>query len=745
MSNSVLPPNTPIGIDGRYIIKSHIASGGFGNTYLAEDTMLGIDVALKEYFPRNIVQRQNNGVVSADGYDNVFSSGIKSFGEEAKLMASLAGTPGVVNIKDTFRFNGTVYIVMEYVKGTSLAQYLKEHGNQLSWQKTAAFLAPIAGVLLKLHEKGIVHRDITPANIMIDEGGKSKLLDFGSAVMSEITLKPGYAPYEMYDGEITVSVDTYSLAATVYKCLTGITPPAADERAIRDTIAKPSALGSDIPAAAEDILLKALAIKPEDRLSDEDLFKLLSNISASTASPAPAKTMGLGLTKAVNKKPVPKQEKQTQVKSETILPSEAPEEITVRLDYSAYQASEDEEITIFRDCSALYQRKTAQDEALEKAGEAAKAAQESAQKAAKATGEAINKAVGKAGNFIKNNPALMKKIGIGTAVVVIAAGAGTYGYNEIYLNSAGQIYKRAVEALDNEHYNNAVHLAEASYNKGYEKAEYIMCKAIFSSYSVDYYPAGWDQKTLIEKSLAYADNGDLDMKYLICDKWRSQTNRGTDSYPVLVQMVSLGKVTEMLEDLIENNYQAEYLSNLYVTIGNLLVDQGEKDLNIDMIKRGVNLWKNKELLAGTSPASAERYYNEWVERYSKDINRRIARNAERKAREEAAAQRRKEREERRALEQQERERRQAERQARREQERAKRQAASTQKASSRSKQIVKKATKRTTKPAQQVQNLSRYGAAVVFGDILQLIVQFPVNVQTEVLVFFHVILTSTFE
>lgn len=227
--------------------------------------MLGTRVVIKEFFPKNIAARTNGTVgPREDVAPYMYENRLESFCSEAKLLSSLAGTPGVLSIKDAFRSNGTAYIVTEYFEGKTLAKYLDENGGRLGWNDTASILAPVSKALKILHDKGIIHKDVSPSNILVTHNG-GMLIDYGSVVSSERTLKHGYAPLELYSSNIPASAatDIYALAATAYKCLTGITPAQATDRIIEDTLQKPSKSGSDITRTAEGYLMQALAIRPE--------------------------------------------------------------------------------------------------------------------------------------------------------------------------------------------------------------------------------------------------------------------------------------------------------------------------------------------------------------------------------------------------------------------------------------------------------------------------------------------------
>lgn len=230
------PMVLPMGIKlaDKIIIGRVMGKGGFGVTYLGYDTRMEKAIAVKEYYPNGMVYRSPG---TADVFINdsrsaeAFEKGAEKFYTEAKMVAQFNGNPNIVSVYDYFKANNTVYLVMEYLKGITLKKYLKKHGK-LSDGQALYIMDKIAAALSITHSAGVLHRDISPDNIMICKDGKVKLIDFGAArqIMAEsssnltVVMKPGYTPIEQYTkkGKQGAWTDIYSLGVSVYYALTDI-------------------------------------------------------------------------------------------------------------------------------------------------------------------------------------------------------------------------------------------------------------------------------------------------------------------------------------------------------------------------------------------------------------------------------------------------------------------------------------------------------------------------------------------
>ena len=262
---------------GRYIVGKVLGQGGFGITYLAQDYLSKELVAIKEFFPESMVTRTGRTTVVpfAGERSEHFGYGRDTFLNEAKTMAEFIGNDSVVQVYSYFEENGTGYFVMEYVEGQNLQEYARKYYGRIPWNTIMDLMLPIMDALSLVHEKGIIHRDVTPDNIYIQKNGSVKLLDFGAARHSlgnvsrslDVVLKHGFAPKEQYQrhGRQGPYTDVYSVAATIYYAITGVRPDDAIERLDEDNLPLPSTLGAKITIEQENVLLKGLAVRAEDR------------------------------------------------------------------------------------------------------------------------------------------------------------------------------------------------------------------------------------------------------------------------------------------------------------------------------------------------------------------------------------------------------------------------------------------------------------------------------------------------
>lgn len=270
---------------GRYTIEKVLGQGGFGITYLGIDELHEKKVAIKEFFPQGIVTRnieyEDAVTVTFVGEKDNYNKGKEKFLKEARIMARFSKDEGIVKAQDFFEINNTAYIVMEYLEGITLKQYLREN-ERIEPEELLELFVPLIESLDEIHSQGLIHRDISPDNIMVLLGGKIKLMDFGAArdytdfgeKSLSLILKPGYAPPEQYQthGVQGPWTDIYALCATMYKCLTGENPPDAIERVMDDNLKEISEFGIPVSKQMEETIIKGMSISARNRYQNKEEF-----------------------------------------------------------------------------------------------------------------------------------------------------------------------------------------------------------------------------------------------------------------------------------------------------------------------------------------------------------------------------------------------------------------------------------------------------------------------------------------
>ncbi len=275
-------------LQDRYLIGRVLGEGGFGITYVGRDTSLGLKIAVKEYYPVGNAARNNQEsvtVTSSSRTTGTYEKGKSKFLQEAMTMGKLEKEPQIVGVKDFFQENNTAYIVMEYIEGTTLKELTAQRGGRIPADELFEMIKPMFGAIQHMHDLGLIHRDISPDNLML-ENGDIKLLDFGCAKdvtdssqvnqqTQTLILKHGYSPFEQYQMSSNQGpwTDVYAFGASIYYCLTGNPPPRSTDRIMGDNIVPPHKLGIKITEWQEDALMKALAVRPVDRFSSMEQFQ----------------------------------------------------------------------------------------------------------------------------------------------------------------------------------------------------------------------------------------------------------------------------------------------------------------------------------------------------------------------------------------------------------------------------------------------------------------------------------------
>lgn len=241
----------------RYQIEDVIGSGGFATTYRGIDLHTQETIAIKEC-------------------KNLQPKGMEKIRQEAQVMRDLSDCNGIVNIRDYIELEASAYIIMDYIDGITLKAYVEQHAP-MNMKKAIGLLKPVMESVSMIHERGLLHRDISPDNLMLQPDGTLKLLDFGAAKNAAdedektmtMVLKPGYAPEEQYRSLSAQGTwtDVYALCATLYFCITGFAPTDSLQRMYEDTLKKPSELGASIESCQEETLMHGLALRCENRIA----------------------------------------------------------------------------------------------------------------------------------------------------------------------------------------------------------------------------------------------------------------------------------------------------------------------------------------------------------------------------------------------------------------------------------------------------------------------------------------------
>lgn len=269
-------------LNRKYLVGKVLGEGGFGITYIAYDMNLKTKIAIKEFYPSDLVRRNTLGsdsvlVTVSEQAASSFKAGMERYVREAGILSKFFNLPGIVSVKDFFYENHTAYIVMEYVDGISLKAYLEERGGRISLEETLRIMQPLLQSLSVIHQAQIIHRDISPDNIMVGKNGKITLIDFGAARVfageddksKTVVVKHGYAPIEQYarDGNQGAWTDIYGICATMYRMLTGNAPLDSTARVTGGEIERIRKVckRSRVPKHIDDAILKGLSVRPEDR------------------------------------------------------------------------------------------------------------------------------------------------------------------------------------------------------------------------------------------------------------------------------------------------------------------------------------------------------------------------------------------------------------------------------------------------------------------------------------------------
>lgn len=288
-------------LSDKYVIIRTLGEGGFGITYKGRNKTLDIFVAIKEYYPNGFANRSSaydlTVAITDSTKNSYFSKWKDKFLNEARALAKFSNITNIVNVLDFFEQNGTAYIVMEYLDGITLSNYVSKNGV-FDAEELCRMMIPMLKSLHKIHQKKLIHRDISPDNIMMMPDRSLKLFDFGAArdyseaeqKSLSVMLKPGFAPEEQYrsKGNQGPWTDVYAACATIYFCITGIRPDDSLDRVFSDQLKRPSEFGIKISPQIEEAILVGMSVKAENRFKTAEAlataFEASLSVSEQTAS-----------------------------------------------------------------------------------------------------------------------------------------------------------------------------------------------------------------------------------------------------------------------------------------------------------------------------------------------------------------------------------------------------------------------------------------------------------------------------
>ncbi|MEM6610822.1 MAG: serine/threonine-protein kinase [Cyanobacteria bacterium P01_C01_bin.72] len=293
--NGILSPGACLA-DGEYRIEQPLGQGGFGITYRGIDTRLNRAVAVKEFFPEGC-WREGSTVVSAGRWNSdTYSNAKQKFLLEGQTLGQF-NHPGIVRVFYYFEENNTAYLVMEYLQGKTLAEFLRQRQGKLSEAQALEHITKVGEALEVLHQAKFLHRDIKPDNIMLADDGRVVLIDFGAArdftasstARYTTMLTPGYAPLEQYGRALKYGAftDIYALGSTLYYLLTGEAPVSAIERAAGVELKPVKQIATHVNTHVSQAIARAMAMDVTQRLqSVQEFFDLLYLERTKSSSPA---------------------------------------------------------------------------------------------------------------------------------------------------------------------------------------------------------------------------------------------------------------------------------------------------------------------------------------------------------------------------------------------------------------------------------------------------------------------------
>lgn len=271
----------------RYVLGRVLGEGSFGISYIAWDCLLDTVVAIKEYFPASLVSRHiseededTNVYIYEKRESQKYQESLKKYLGEAKSLSAYYDLDGIVSVRDFFYANNTAYIVMGYVDGISVKEYVEKNGP-IEGEKFLRMLEPVIQSLAKVHQTGVLHRDISPDNMLLTRDEKLVLINFGAARKENINMtrsmtvvfKRGFSPEEQYRtrGQQGAWTDVYALCATAYYALTGKAPDESIQRVLEDDMPSLTEMTDvDLPMQQKRAFMKGMTVDFHHRYQTMD-------------------------------------------------------------------------------------------------------------------------------------------------------------------------------------------------------------------------------------------------------------------------------------------------------------------------------------------------------------------------------------------------------------------------------------------------------------------------------------------
>lgn len=268
----------------RYLVGKVIEEGGDGVSYIGWDNDINAVVNIREYFPAGLSTRSSDRMTVTPSAENglAFNRGMTEFVNLHTSLSSVNTSTSVLKTIEVFEANGTVYSVVQTVSGITLKAFLLRNGGTLKWEQLRPLFMPLIASVRELHEKGIVHRAISPDTIIVGRDGRLYLTGFGikdSRITNtdfQAVLSSGFSAPEQYGYFGAVSdekSDIYALGAVMFRCLIGTALPDAGERVNNDSLSIPAKITESVPRNVLAAIANTLKVNPTQRTSSVDRFK----------------------------------------------------------------------------------------------------------------------------------------------------------------------------------------------------------------------------------------------------------------------------------------------------------------------------------------------------------------------------------------------------------------------------------------------------------------------------------------